>query len=109
MADTWPPPLPTYTNDIGGNIANSAGWALETLFWPVLGLDAQPTYSNNGSLPNNSPTEGFWARIAKAYYGAKPQAARAADTPGIGVTTVLTGSVLAAIVAVSFLMIKKGK
>lgn len=109
MADTWPPPLPTYTGDIGGNVINSAGWAFETLFWPVLGLSEQPTYSNNGSLPGNSPQEGFWAKIAKVYYGAKPEAARAAETPGIGVTTVLTGSVLAAIIVVSVLLFKKGK
>lgn len=59
MADAWPPPLPTYTGDVGANVVNSLGWIGETLFWPVLGMSAEPRYDNNGALPvnGNSPSD----------------------------------------------------
>ena len=78
MADTWPPPLPTYTGDIGANVANSLGWLFETasiagtiLVQPLGTQRAPATPANSGSgLPNR---DGILDKIdvppARADYG----------------------------------------
>ena len=54
MPDTWPPPLPTYTNDIAANVVNSIGWtfeALNPLSW--VGLNAVQPLGMGTANANN--------------------------------------------------------
>lgn len=46
---SWPPPLPTYTGDIAGNVANSLGWLFETFTIPGMMTDEA------GSQPKPRP------------------------------------------------------
>lgn len=52
MSD-WPPPLPTYTSDIGGNVVNSIGWAFEALN-PLTLIGSNAVY---GMGTQNSPKQ----------------------------------------------------